>query len=166
MNKKFRQYIGIAVAVLSYYIVHEGAHLAVALWQGVFKRINLMGIVGVQIDVHAHMMTNTQMGIFCIAGAIATLFVGWLLAIMAGPICHIKSKIVKACAWYMSIILLILDPIYLSVFYRFVGGGDMNGIVRLIPETWVVIIAAIIGVVNILIIWKVLYPKYKQSFAE
>ena len=36
MNKKIRQYIGLAVAVLMYYLIHEGAHLVVALAQGVF----------------------------------------------------------------------------------------------------------------------------------
>ena len=44
MNKKIRQYIGLAVAVLMYYLIHEGAHLAVALAQGVFKQINVMGM--------------------------------------------------------------------------------------------------------------------------
>ena len=52
MNKKIRQYIGLAVAVLMYYLIHEGAHLLVALAQGVFKRINFIGL-GVQIDVFA-----------------------------------------------------------------------------------------------------------------
>ena len=44
MNKKIRQYIGLAMAVLMYYLIHEGAHLVVALAQGVFKRINFMGM--------------------------------------------------------------------------------------------------------------------------
>ena len=46
MNKTYRQYIGIVVAVLLYYIIHEGAHLVVALSQGVFKQINLIGLGG------------------------------------------------------------------------------------------------------------------------
>ena len=164
MNKKYRQYIGIVVAVVIYYIIHEGAHLAVALAQGVFKQINLIGM-GVQIDVVAEQMSAQQMGIFCLAGAVATLVAGWLLVIFVGPICRIKSSVVRACAWYTSLTMLMLDPIYLSVFYRWVGGGDMNGIALLIPEWAVSAIAVAVGVVNVLLIWKLLYPAYKKSFA-
>ena len=164
MNKKYRQYIGLAVAVLSYYVIHEGAHFVVALAQGVFKQINLIGL-GVQIDVYAEQMSQTQMGIFCLAGAVTTLLVGWLMVAFVRQICRIESEVVRAAAWYSSITMLMLDPIYLSIFYRWVGGGDMNGI-ALAPEGVVSAIAAAVGVVNALLIWKVLYPAYKESFAK
>ena len=51
------QYIGILAAVVAYYLVHEGAHLLYALFAGVFKQINFMGI-GVQIDVYAERMSE------------------------------------------------------------------------------------------------------------
>ena len=70
MNKKYRQYIGLAVAVLMYYIIHEGAHLVVALAQGAFRQINFMGL-GVQIDVFAERMSSLQMGIFCCINCVA-----------------------------------------------------------------------------------------------
>ena len=111
MNKKYRQYIGLAVAVLMYYIIHEGVHLVVALVQGVFRQINFMGL-GVQIDVLAERMCNEQMGIF----------------------------------------------------YRWVGGGDMNGIALSVPEGVASLIAGVVGVVNLLLVWKVLYPAYTASF--
>ena len=44
MSKRTRQYIGILAAVAAYYIIHEGAHLLVALYYGTFKQINLMVI--------------------------------------------------------------------------------------------------------------------------
>ena len=56
MSKRARQYIGILAAV-AYYLVHEGAHLLYALFAGVFKQINFMGI-GVQIDVYAERMSE------------------------------------------------------------------------------------------------------------
>ena len=49
MNKRVRKYIGIIVAILMYYAVHEGAHFICAVFLGVFKQINIMGI-GVQIS--------------------------------------------------------------------------------------------------------------------
>lgn len=165
MNKTYRQYIGIVVAVLLYYIIHEGAHLLVALSQGVFKQINLIGL-GVQIDVWADRMSDLQMGIFCLAGPVATLLVGWLMVVFVRQICHIKSSVVRACGWYASLTLLMLDPIYLSIFYRWVGGGDMNGIALLLPAGVVSAIAVVVGIVNFLLIWKILYPTYTKSFTK
>lgn len=51
-NKKTRQYVGLMAAVLAYYLIHEGAHLVTALCMGVFKAVNAVGVMGVQIDVH------------------------------------------------------------------------------------------------------------------
>ncbi len=76
MSKRTRQYIGILAALAAYYLVHEGAHLLYALFTGVFKQIGLMGL-GVQIDVCAERMTDTQLGIFCLFGAL--LFVNGLV---------------------------------------------------------------------------------------
>ena len=163
MNKKYRQYIGLAVAVLVYYLIHEGAHLVVALAQGVFKQINFIGL-GVQIDVFAERMNDEQMGFFCLAGPLATLAVGWLMVLFVHQLCRISSSVLRACAWYTSLIMLLLDPLYLGVFYRWVGGGDMNGIALLVPAGVVSLIAGVVGVVNLLLVWKVLYPAYTVSF--
>lgn len=51
-NIRTRQYIGILAAVLSYYLLHEGAHLITALCMGVFKEVKFLG-VGMQVDVAA-----------------------------------------------------------------------------------------------------------------
>lgn len=163
MSKKYRQYIGIAVAVLMYYIIHEGAHFVVALAQGVFKQVNFMGM-GVQIDVFADRMDSIQMAFFCLAGPLATLVAGWLMVLFVRPLCRISSDVVRACAWYTSLTMLVLDPLYLGIFYRWVGGGDMNGIALIAPEGTVSLIAGVVGVVNLLLVWKVLYPAYKASF--
>lgn len=67
-STRIRQDIGIFAAVAAYYMIHEGAHLFTALYYGVFRGINFMGL-GMQIDVYAEPMTQTQLGIFCLAGA-------------------------------------------------------------------------------------------------
>lgn len=151
------------MAVLMYYLIHEGAHLVVALAQGVFKQINFMGM-GVQIDVYTEQMNDVQIGILCLMGPVASILAGWLMTTFVHPICRIRSIIVKACAWYTTLTLLILDPLYLSIYYRWVGGGDMNGIALLLPEPIVSIIAAAIAIVNAILIWKVLYPNYQKAF--
>lgn len=95
MSKRARQYIGILAAVVVYYLVHEGAHLLYALFAGVFKQINFMGI-GVQIDVYAGRMSEAQLGAFCLAGAVATFCGGYALAALAGKISRAKSKLLRA----------------------------------------------------------------------
>lgn len=164
MGKRARQYIGLVMAVALYYIIHEGAHLMVALAQGVFKQINIIGL-GMQIDVYAEQMSPQQMALFCMAGPLATLIAGWAMVLCVKQICAIRSAVVKACAWYTSITMLVLDELYLGVFYRWVGGGDMNGIKLMIPEGVVSAVAIVIGVTNVLIIWKLLFPAYTKSFA-
>ena len=114
MSKRARQYIGILAAVVVYYLVHEGAHLLYALFAGVFKQINFMGI-GVQIDVYAGRMSEAQLGAFCLAGAVATFCGGYALVALAGKICCAKSKLLRATLYYITIAFLLLDPLYLSI---------------------------------------------------
>ena len=133
MSKHIRQYIGIVTALFVYYLVHEGAHLLYALFIGVFKQINFMGL-GVQIDVYAERMTSLQLGIFCLVGALAPLTTGYLLTALAKKIwkiCKTESKLIRAMFYYITMACLFLDPLYLSFLYSFFGVGDMNGIALL-----------------------------------
>ena len=165
MNKRVRQYIGLISAIVAYYLIHEGAHFLMALYYGVFKQINFMGL-GMQIDVYADRMTDNQLGIFCLAGPVATLLFGWVLILLAKRICTSKSKLFKAVMWYVSLAFLIIDPLYLSVLCGFFGGGDMNGITLLLPEVAAKILFGVILVINGLLFWKVILPKYKMAFSE
>ncbi len=163
MNKRARQYIGILSAVAVYYIIHEGAHFICALIMGVFKQINFMGL-GIQIDVHNTSMTELQMGVFCLVGAISTLVVGYALVMFCGKICKVQNKLFKAVMYYITIALLLLDPVYLSVLCGFFGGGDINGIALLIPQLYARIGFGILLIINGLLFWKVILPKYTAAF--
>ena len=165
MSKRTRQYIGILAALAAYYLVHEGAHLLYALLTGVFKRINFMGL-GVQIDVYAEHMTNMQLGIFCLVGALATFCAGYLLTVFAKQICKAKSKLLRAVVYYITIAFLLLDPLYLSVLCGFFGGGDMNGIALLCPEWAVRCLSGTLLIANALVFWRRILPVYRQSFSE
>ena len=165
MSKRTRQYIGILAALAAYYLVHEGAHLLYALLTGVFKQINFMGL-GVQIDVCTERMTDTQLGIFCLVGALATFCVGYLLTALAKRICRIKSMLIRAMLYYITIALLLLDPLYLSILCGFFGGGDMNGIALLCPEWAARGLSGVLLLVNGLVFWKRVLPVYLQSFSH
>ena len=163
--KRVRQYIGILAAAAAYYSVHEGAHLLCAVLLGTFKEIRFMGI-GMQIDIYAERMTNGQMALFCVAGASATLFAGIMLAALAGKISRIKSELLRAVMYYITIAFLLLDPLYLSILCGFFGGGDMNGISRIFPEWMARIVFAGLLIVNSWIFWKRVLPVYKESFSN
>lgn len=165
MNKRLRQYTGLLAAIAAYYLIHEGAHLVYALIIGVFKQVNISAL-GVQIDVYAEQMTEAQMGVFCIAGSIATLITGWCLSAAAYRIGKCPSKVFKACMYYVTIALLLIDPLYLSVLCGFFGGGDMNGISLLIPELAARFIYSALLVINACLFWKRVLPAYKAAFAQ
>ncbi len=163
MNKKTRQYIGMLLAVLSYYLIHEGAHLIYALSIGVFKQINLMTL-GVQIDVYENMMTSTQMGIFCLVGVLATTITAYGLVGFIAVIKKSSSKVFKAGMYYITLVLLLLDPIYLSVLCNFVGGGDMNGIQLLLPKMTARALFGLLLLINGVVFIRRVVPQYTDAF--
>ena len=165
MNKRTRQYVGLLSAVLAYYIIHEGAHLIYALITGTFKQINVMGM-GVQIDIYAERITDIQLGIFCLVGSVATFVTAYILVLFTNKIGESSSKIFKACMYYITIAMLLIDPVYLSVLCGFFGGGDMNGISLLFPEIAVRIVYGIILAINIAVFMKIILPKYQLAFSE
>jgi hypothetical protein len=165
MTKRTRQYLGILSAILAYYLIHEGAHLLYALSTGVFRQIRFMGL-GMQIDIFPERMTDLQMGLFCLAGSVSTAVTGWILTGLADRIVQIPSKLFKACMYYITIAMLFIDPLYLSLLCGFFGGGDMNGIALLIPETTARAVYGILFAVNLAVFRTILLPKYRAAFAD
>ena len=165
MNKRVRQYVGLLSAVIAYYLLHEGAHLLYALSVGAFKQINLMGL-GMQIDIYAEKMTQTQLGIFCLLGSVTTLLTAYILIALIDKIRNISSKAIKACLYYITIAMLLIDPLYLSILCGFFGGGDMNGIKLLVPEIAARIIYGLVLIVNAWVFVKIVLPKYKLAFED
>ena len=49
LEKSVKQWLGVFIAIVSYYIIHEGTHLLLALILGVFEKIRFVGIWGIQI---------------------------------------------------------------------------------------------------------------------
>ena len=164
MDKRIRQYMGLFLAILAYYMVHEGAHLIYALCVGIFKQINFIGL-GMQIDVYAEQMSANQMGIFCMVGSIATMVVAYGLVALAQKIGQSSSKVFKASMYYITIALLWIDPLYLSVLCGLFGGGDMNGISLLVPEIVARMTYGVLMVINMVIFFKIVLPKYKVEFS-
>ncbi len=164
MSKGIRQYLGIFTAVVVYFLVHEGAHFLYAVSLGVFRKINFLGL-GIQIDVFREQMTDTQLGFFCLAGAAATLVAAYGMTLFTSRFCRLKSKVIRAMAYYVTITLLFLDPMYLGILSGFFGGGDMNGIVLLVPEVFGRGLCILVLVVNLGFFFKFVLPQYQKSFS-
>ena len=164
--KNLRKWFGLICAIILYYLIHEGTHVLVALFYDAFEKINILGL-GVQVVANIDLLNDFQKAIFCVSGCISTLLVGYLLVLFANKIIKIKNKIIKAICYYATLAFLLLDPIYLMILYKFVGGGDMNGILLFgISEIMVQMIFGIITIINIYLIVKMIYPLYKKSFSE
>ena len=164
-EKTIRQYMGILAAALSYIVVHEGAHLLAAVCFGVFRGIHVLGL-GVQVDVYRELMTDDQLGYFCMAGPAATECAALVLTFFRKRNVRIKSLMLKAALYYITLAMLLVDPLYLSLLYGFFGGGDMNGIRLLIPEGAAREFFGLLCAVNALISWKLVFRDYQLSFQK
>lgn len=69
------------------------------------------------------------------------------------------SQIFKACLYYITIAMLLTDPLYLSILCVFFGGGDMNGIALLFPEWAVRIFFGVMLVIHCLLFWRIVLPR-------
>ena len=134
-----------------------------ALKLDVFKKVNFIGL-GVQIDVFAEKMTENQLGIFCIVGSVVTMITAYVLVAFADKIGEVSSKVFKAGMYYITIAMLLIDPLYLSILCGLFGGGDMNGISLILPEVGARILYGIILLVNMAVFVKIVLPKYKRAF--
>lgn len=124
-----------------------------------------MGL-GVQVDVFRERMTDTQLGIFCLVGAVATFCMAYLLTALAKKICTARSKLLRAVLYYITIALLLIDPLYLSILCGLFGGGDMNGIALLLHEWTAKIGFGALLIVNGLLFWKLVFPVYSRFFSK
>ena len=143
--KRARQYLAAFIAIVTYYLVHEGSHLFYALWHGALKQINLMPL-GVQVDIYRDRLSDIQFAHFCMSGAIATIFAAWVLTIHSTVLTKwfgIKlgnfSPFLLTCSLYTTIAMLLCDPLYLSVLQFFMGDGDMYGIQMMLPRYIVIV---------------------------
>ena len=166
IKNNLRKWFALICAIILYYIIHEGGHIIIALIYGVFEKVKIIGL-GVQVVAKVELLTDFQTAIFCIIGSIATMLIAYLLVILTKKIVKSRNKMIKAICYYTTLALLLIDPLYLTIIYKLVGGGDMNGILLFgIQEEVVQLIYGSIALINILLIIKKIYPVYKKSFKE
>ena len=164
-NANLRKWSALLIAIIAYFIIHEGSHALAAMAYGAFEKIHLLGL-GVQVVAKTELLTDFQVAIFCLVGSLGTLLSAYLLVALTKHIVEASSKLFKAIGYYTTFALLLIEPLYLACLYKVVGGGDMNGILLLgLPEIWLQIIYGAIALFNILLLWRIVYPAYKKAFA-
>lgn len=163
VKRSLRKCTSFILAVAAYFLIHEGAHLIYALYAGAFQEIRILGL-GIQVATYREAMTDLQVGFFCILGPAAALAAGYCLLAAAPALLRFKSQFLRACAYYMTLALLVTDPLYLSVLYPYVGGGDMNGIKLLVPELYARSAFGFLAAVNLIIVFKYIVPAYRQAY--
>ncbi len=165
IKRSLRKCTALLLAVAAYFLVHEGAHLIYALWAGAFQEIRFLG-PGIQVVTRREAMTDAQVGFLCILGPAAALTAGYCLLAAAHVLLRIRSVFLRAVGYYMTLALLLTDPLYLSVLYPYVGGGDMNGIKLLVPELYARVGFGGLAVVNMVIVFGYIVPGYRRAFVE
>ncbi len=159
-----RKWSALALAAVLYFVVHEGAHWQYAVSVGAFRRINIIGGIGIQIEPVREAMSDVEFGIFNLVASVATLAAGYALLALTPKFLTLRSDYARAVAYFTTIVFLVLDPLYLCLLSLLVGGGDMNGIVMLAPEIAVRLAASLIAAMNIFIVIKYVVPLYRSAY--
>jgi hypothetical protein len=164
-KRNLRKWVALAIAVVCYFLIHEGAHWVYAMSAGVFKQINIISI-GIQVEPYTELMSDIQLGIFCLLGPVSTIVVSYVLLALTPRFLAVKSDYARAITYFSTLALLIIDPMYLSILSLFVGGGDMKGLILILPEMAVRVLFGMIAAINIFIVFKIVVPKYRQAFQK
>jgi hypothetical protein len=167
MLKSTKQWTGVLIAIISYYIVHEGTHLLLALLFGVFERIRFVDIWGIQI-VTDNGLEGIRLAIFSGLSSLITILIGYILA-FSPYIYKLKSRALLIAFYYITLCFMLLDPIYISVLSLFIGGGgDLNGITTGLQTSDIPfrIIFGSIAILNIILFIKKVSNQYKSIFSK
>lgn len=151
------------LAVLIFASVHEGMHALMASLYGEYEAFRITPI-GFEVLYKTPVEQRGGMHWALIAGAgnLVTILMGYLLLLMGESLSRLQSSFLRAAVFYLTLILLLVDPLNLSVG-PFVYGGDANGIASGlgINRTIVQSIFLVVFFVNRELVAQKLFPVYK-----
>ncbi len=152
--------------IIFYGIIHESMHLLQAIYLGIFEGIRLVGIFGVEIMITEPLtISGPTLALFSGLSSFVTIGIGYMLLLFMPKILELKHKNIKSMIYFVTIIFMLLDPLYLSVL-SITFGGDINGIAHgfRIPYFAIRMFYGIIFLVNLTIVIKRIYPAYVNNF--
>lgn len=152
-------------ALLLYFAIHEGAKILYALFTGTYVDISFISLqYEAKIDIKS--MSHAQQCCFWLIGSIATTFIGYIFFILTGKLLKSDRHWVHAFSYYITIVFMLLDPVYLGIASLMIEGGDMSGINTVMNEQIVRLIAELISIVNVILILKYFLPKHKTAWKD
>lgn len=166
-HSNLKKWTAIFITIIVYYVIHEGAHLILALCYDVFERIRIVGLWGVQIVTTDGELLGYRLAVFSGISSIVTIAIGYLLYVLTPQILKLRTKSFIILMYYITACFLLLDPIYISILSSFIGGGgDINGILTGlgIPEVPIRIVFGCIALLNVFLFTRKISPQYTKLF--
>lgn len=119
-------YFLFAVAIFAF--LHEGMHVLIASLFGEYKSFHIRPL-GLEVTFITPVEDRHGIEWALISGVsnLLTLIIGYLLLILAGRLSRLRSSFWVASFFYLTLLLLLLDPLNLSLG-PFIYGGDANGV--------------------------------------
>lgn len=165
MKKRLKQYLFCLLAGVTYLGIHEGVHLLQAYILDVFEGVRFNGL-GVEVLIKEPLaITGWQLACFSGLSSVVTVFIGYIILAATKQILSVNSRFAKVYFYYVAIVFLLLDPLYISVF-SFLVGGDINGVAIGLDIPYAAVRTAFLAVlgINSCLVVKKLYPAYIANF--
>jgi len=167
VKRNLKLWLGVLCAAIVYMVIHEGVHIIQAIITNNFDYLRIVGIWGIEVMIK-EVPTGIQLALFSGLSSVVTVICGYILYFLMPKIFKMKGGLVKIIIYYCTLVLMALDPIYLSVLHFFVGGGDMNGITKGLNVSSLVVslVYGCVAILSIFLIIKKVYPGYKRNFSN
>jgi hypothetical protein len=154
--------LSIALAVIIFAVIHEGLHALVATTFAEYDAFRVRPF-GFEVVFRTPVAERQGLKWAAISGVpnAATIVLGSLLLALRQPLASSRNRLVRTTAYWLCLLLLIGDPLNLSLG-PFIYGGDALGIaVGLQIGVWVVqALASALFVVNRELVAQVLLPSF------
>lgn len=158
-----RKWLAFLLAVAIFVAVHEGMHAVTAMFYGEYAALHIHygGFPEIQYKTPVNERAGIHWGFISGASNLATLLMGYLLLLMGARIARLRDWFFKNLFLYLTIILLLADPLNLSVG-PFIYGGDAFGIAVGfgISRYAIQVISLVVLLVNRELIVQRLFPSY------
>ncbi|WP_018962793.1 hypothetical protein [Coprothermobacter platensis] len=124
-----KKFLTFFVAFVIVAFIHEGTHALIAAAYGEFADF-LVHPYGFEVVFRTPTIQRhgIQWGFISGSSSVLTVLLGYLLMFFVKPMAHMRNTFLSAVGYWLIMMLLLLDPLNLSVG-PFLYGGDIGGIV-------------------------------------
>ena len=128
MLLKYNNWLAFLGSVLVYFFLHEGLHFSISLCYDEFHKL-IFHLYGPEIVYITIVENRKGFQWFLISGMsnMFTIALGYALYLIKRRILEINIVYLKSFLYYLTIIMLLVDPLNLSIG-PFIYGGDAKGI--------------------------------------